>query len=395
MTTATRTLVLVGTGAYALRDAYGPGVVARSLAQWAAERTGDPTGGPPDAGPFRIAIVHRSEAGRARALAEWKAIRAELPGAPDLELLDAGGDAAEAAIESAHALFVCVPDSAHADYALRGIAAGVPTWVVKPLTGDGARSAELARRAEANGTPVWVDYHKRFDVSNRLLRSALANGEQGAPVLVNVRYSQPRDLPLDAFAWTRETNVFSYIGCHYVDQLFYWMPGLEIEGVHARGLEGAVHAAVGGTAWDTVLVRLDARWRGRPVTAQLEVGWGNPLGSPTKSLQIVEVACERGRHFLDQTRRGAERWSDEGVTTPNPYFFARVFDPAAGRDRWQGYGFESVRAFLDFTLAPASDRARALANDALPWAREAARTDAVLDRVARALAASAERTSGF
>lgn len=376
--TRKRTLVLVGTGAYALRDAWGPGVVARSLAQWCADRRGE-------AGDFAIAVVYRSQRGRERTLSEWKAIRAETPSAPEPTLIDAASDAAEAAIESAHALFVCVPDSAHADYAERGIDTGVPTWIVKPLTGDGERSAALARRAEERKTPVWVDYHKRFDPSNRLLRSALDGSAQGAPLLYSVRYSQPRTLPLDDFSWTTETNVFSYIGCHYVDQLFYVMPGLEIESVSASGVPGPVFERLGAPAYDTVLARFEGRWRGRSVHAQFEVGWCNPKASPTKSLQIVEVLCERGRHFLDQTRRGVETWTEEAVATPNPYFFSRLHDPVTDAPRWQGYGWESVRHFLDFTLATGEARARWLANSSLPWASAAARVDAILDRVAQSL----------
>jgi len=376
-TNSPRTLVLVGTGAYALRDAYGPGVVLRSLAQWCAENGG--------ADAWQIAIIHRSAAGRSRAEAEGKRVGSEIAGAPEPILIAAETDESEAALESGHALFVCVPDSAHAEYIERGIEAKVPTWVVKPLTGDGARSADLSRRADERGIPLWVDYHKRFDVSNRLLRSALAAGDRGAPLLFSVRYSQPRDLPLEGFAWTRETNVFSYIGCHYVDQLFYLMPGLTVDSVHARGIEGPVFERIGHSAWDTVLARFDCRWQGRPVTAQFEIGWSNPLASPTKSLQFVELACERGRYFMDQTRRGVEIWSDDGTTTPNPYFFSRIHDPSTGTPRYQGYGYESVREFLDFTLRPAAERSRALANDSLPWAREAARVDAILDRVARSL----------
>ena len=45
-------------------------------------------------------------------------------GGPQLVLLAAASDAAEAAIEAAHALFVCVPDSAHAEYVERGLDAG-------------------------------------------------------------------------------------------------------------------------------------------------------------------------------------------------------------------------------------------------------------------------------
>ena len=240
---------------------------------------------------------------------------------------------------------------------------------MKPLTGDGERSAALARRAEASGVPVWVDYHKRFDVSNRLLRSALEVGEHGAPLLLSVRYSQPRDLPLQGFAWTGETNVFSYIGCHYVDQLFYLMPGLEIEAVQARGVEGPVFERVVtprlGHDPRPLRLSLAGQARDRPFRGRPE----NPLASPTKSLQVVELACERGRFFMDQTRRGAEIWSDDGLATPNPYFFARLHDPATGTARYQGYGYESVREFLDFTLRSAAERSRALANDSLPWAR--------------------------
>lgn len=376
-------LVLVGTGAYALRDAHGPGVVARSLAQWSADRDGD--------APSRVVILHRSAAGRDRAEAEWKQIGSEIPGAPELVLLPIGSEAAEAAVEEASALFVCVPDSAHAEWIERGLAARVPTWVVKPLTGDASRSAALSARAAREDVPLWVDYHKRFDPSNRWLRSALDSGEHGAPILVNVRYSQPRSLPLDGFAWTAETNVFSYIGCHYVDQLFFWMPGLEVEDVDAHGVGGPVLARVGHATYDTVLVRLVCRWRGRPLTAQLEVGWSNPLASPTKSLQIVEVGCERGRLFLDQTRRGFEIWGDREVALPNPYFFSRIHDPIAGAPRYCGYGYESVRTFLDFTRASRARRAALLANESLPWAGAAARVDAVLDRVAHALARTGRR----
>ena len=159
------------------------------------------------------------------------------------------------------------------------------------------------------------------------------------------------------------------------------MPGLEVEAVEAHGVAGPVFERVGGSAFDTVLARFDCRWRGRPLSAQFEVGWNNPLASPTKSLQIVELACERGRFFMDQTRRGVELWSDDAVTTPNPYFFSRLFDPTRGAERYQGYGWESVRRFLDFTLCATAEREALLANAALPWVREAARVDAVLDRV--------------
>ncbi|CAM9551487.1 unnamed protein product [Discosporangium mesarthrocarpum] len=369
-------LVLVGTGAFVTHDAWGPGVLARSLAQWCADQ----------GGPGRsLTVVHRSSGGRERFEREWKALAAELPVTPTLRFLQADDDALPTRVANAQALFVCVPDESHAAYVELGIAAGTPTWIVKPLTGEGRASGALAEAALAAEVPVWVDYHKRFDVSNRGLRDALDREELGAPRLLSVRYSQPRDLPLDGFDWAGGTDVFTYIGCHYVDQLLYVMPGLEIDRVEARGLPGPVHARHGGLAFDTVLARFDGRWRDRPVSAQFEVGWSNPLGSPTKSLQIVEVACDRGRYFLDQARRGSERWSDDGVSVPNPWFFSRVHDPLSGCARYQGYGYDSVRHFLDFTQASGEDQARMRGNASLPWIEEAARVDVLLDRVRDAL----------
>ncbi len=372
---ATRTIVLVGTGAYVTHDAHGPGVIARSLAQWCARNRG--------ASPWRLRVVHRSEAGAERFRAEWKTIEAEQPGAPSLELVATRAD--DDPLDGAHAAFICVPDDAHAEWIERSVAQGIPTWIVKPFTGEGRASRFLADVARRTGVPVWVDYHKRFDVSNRMIRSAVLSEEHGAPRLYSVRYSQPRDLPLAGFAWAGATDVFTYIGCHYVDQLFFTMPGLAIDDVSARGVAGPVHAQHGGRAWDTVLARFDGRFRGEPVTAQFEVGWSNPLASPTKSLQVVEVAFDRGKLFMDQMRRGVEVWSDEAIVVPNPWFFSRVEDPIGGLPAYQGYGWDSIRHFLDFTIASREERARLLANEALPWAESAVRVDEVLDRVRDAL----------
>ncbi|GEM_PF-3836873 len=378
MTTSSRDIVLVGTGAFVTRDAHGPGVIARSLAQWCAESA--------DASARRLVVVHRSATGRERFEREWKTIEAENPNAPSLRFLETGDAALADTVAAAQALFVCVPDPTHAEYVELGIAARTPVWIVKPLTGEGRASVALAEAADADDVPVWVDYHKRFDVSNRDLRATLDREALGAPRLVSVRYSQPRNLPLDGFDWAGETDPFTYIGCHYVDQLFYVMPGFEVEGVEAHGVRGPVHARHGGQAFDTVLARLDGRWRDRPVSAQFEVGWSNPLGSPTKSLQIVEVACDQGRIFLDQMRRGSETWHDAGVAVQNPWFFSRVHDPLTGNARYQGYGQESIQHFLDFTEATPDRQVAMRANASLPWAREAARVDEVLDRVRAALA---------
>lgn len=380
---AIKALTVIGTGAFVTRDQYGPGVVARSLAQWCSDAGG--------AANWLIRFVFRSTEGRTRIEREWQQIQQEIPNAPAIEMIEADSKTLDESLVQSEAAFIVVPDAAHGSWIERCIDAGLPVWVVKPLTSKGRESSRLVELAESRQASIWVDYHKRFDVSNRLVKADIETGRYGAPRLYNVRYSQPRDLPLDGFAWTPETDVFSYIGCHYVDQLLHLFPDLDVQDVSAKGVAGPVYAEFGGNTWDTVLARLDCSWQGRPLTAQFEVGWSNPLGSPTKSLQIVELAFDQGKLFLDQTHRGIEAWSDDGVAVPNPHFFSRISDPlrSDGTLAYQGYGYESVAHFLNWTQASRDQKKAALKNDALPWARSAAKVDAILDRVADAMTKSA------
>ena len=86
----------------------------------------------------------------------------------------------------------------------RVIAAGVPCWVVKPLTGDGGQSRALAETAERQGVPLWVDYHKRFDVSNRVARSATLEGRHFLDFTLAPAEEQSRALANDSLPWARE-----------------------------------------------------------------------------------------------------------------------------------------------------------------------------------------------
>jgi hypothetical protein len=70
---------------------------------------------------------------------------------------------------------------------------------------------------------------------------------------------------------------------------------------------------------------------------------------------------------------------------PNPHFFSLIHDPHLGVEAYQGYGYDSIRHFLDFSIATQSEQKRALENDSLPWARQAAQVDEILDRVRETL----------
>jgi predicted dehydrogenase len=350
-------VLIIGSGSYVIADPYGPGVVLRSIMGWGAERDHD----------LSVDVTFRSAAKRGVVESAVADIRREVGTNLQVSTLPIGGAAETIRRGEASAVFVCVPDSAHAEYVSLAAASGVPVWVVKPLSGNLESARELVRIARGNNAPIWVDYHKRFDPSNRLLRSVIAGQDYGRPLIYDVQYSQPRNLPLDTFGWAADVDVLTYIGCHYFDQLEFLFPGFEARRVMALPINGEIFRKIGARAHDVVLATVDGEWQGQSLRATFQVGWNNPLGAPSKSFQKVEMTFERGRIEADQMRRGFEAWSDKGVAEVNPYFFQRIHDPMLGADRYAGYGADSVHAFLDYCLSAETDRSTLRKSPTAPW----------------------------
>ena len=66
------------------------------------------------------------------------------------------------------ASFISVPDRSHCEYIERFLFHKIPTWIVKPLT-DNLEQAMNITKLE-NKDLLWIDYHKRFDTSNMLIK---------------------------------------------------------------------------------------------------------------------------------------------------------------------------------------------------------------------------------
>lgn len=365
------TILIIGSGSYVIGDPFGPGVVLRSVIQWLQDKAGDV--------PHKIVMTVNTPSLLPSKQKDVAAILNELDAEPhvSIEFVTASEATDKLSAGLFDSCFISVPDKYHAEYIRACMSANVPVWVVKPLTGDAVSADSLLSEQRAHNARVWVDYHKRFDVSNRLLKKQIVDGAYGKLLSYSVDYHQPRSLPIDIFDWTEDVDVFTYIGCHYVDQIHYLFPEAELTSVVADPLKGEVFAKTG--QHDGVLAMLRFTTSQGTVTCPMNVGWFNPAGAPTKSLQTLKVQFERGLVELDQTRRGVSVWDDKGVAEINPYFFCAAPD-ALGRTRYSGYGYDSVSQFLDL----ASSNAPWPNNPNLPTLEEAAKTDRVVSAVQRA-----------
>lgn len=374
-------ILIVGSGSYVLSDIYGPGVVLRSVLQWLRKtHSRRPTGSQ----KASVRITYNNPQALAAKESEVAEIMDEMrivDGLISIEFIPSDKVDFLFKNDEIDACFVSVPDKYHRVYSEMCMEQGVPLWLVKPLSGNWRDTEALVALQNKTAARVWVDYHKRFDASNAWLKIKTNNGEIGRLLSYSVDYHQPRALPLDVFSWSRDVDVFTYIGCHYVDQVFYLYPEARLLHVTAEPLKGVVYETTG--QFDGVLATLKFETKDGPLVCPMNIGWFNPTGAPTKSLQTVKAQFEKGLVSLDQTRRGVNVWTDEGVSEINPYFFGETLT-LDGTIEFSGYGYDSVSQFLNCSLGNETWPE----NGCVPSLQEAAKTEHVLHAVQQALRTS-------
>ena len=70
------------------------------------------------------------------------------------------------------------------------------------------------------GVVAQVEFHKRLDEANLLLRDSVQSGKLGNLLYATIEYSQKKQIPRDIFrSWSEKSSIFQYLGVHYVDLL--------------------------------------------------------------------------------------------------------------------------------------------------------------------------------
>jgi len=243
---------------------------------------------------------------------------------------------------------VSVPDHAHFEVAAELLERGVATLVVKPLVPTVAEAEKLIAIQQKSATYGAVEFHKRWDEGNLLAKRYIAEGRLGRLVYGVVEYSQRISIPTVVFrGWTEHTNIFQYLGCHYVD-LFYYLTDLRPVAAMAVGTRGVLWQR-GIKTFDSVHAHVlwNADGKGpHTFTTQLVISWIDPTTTTALSDQRIKIIGEKGRIELDQKNRGIELVTeDSAVQHPNPYF-AEFLPGEAGGRAFQGYGYKSIASFL-------------------------------------------------
>ncbi|MCX6291575.1 MAG: Gfo/Idh/MocA family oxidoreductase [Bacteroidetes bacterium] len=246
------------------------------------------------------------------------------------------------------ACIISVPDHLHFSVGKICLGLSIPTLMVKPLTPTLAEANELVRLAEKNKTFACVEFHKRYDETNLWIKKSIEENKIGKLNYVTVDYSQRIDIPMKTFkGWSSESNIFQYLGVHYVD-LIYFLTGFRPARLVAYGTDGILKNQ-GVDTYDSVHALIE--WQNpndasEKFISSLNTNWIDPNCSSALSDQKYKVIGTKGRIECDQKNRGIELVTDAtGIQQINPYFSDYLPDEN-GNLKFGGYGFTSIATFI-------------------------------------------------
>ncbi len=249
---------------------------------------------------------------------------------------------------------VAVPDQMHHSVVMQALKGNQHVLCVKPLVLHHAQAVEIEREARARGLFVGVEYHKRFDRRSLVARRDYRLGRFGDFVMGEAKLIEPyyyRHSNFQNWFTTDNTDPFTYIGCHYVD-LVYFITGLRPVEVSLAGVRRRFPNGNEGFLWSSGRVR----WESGALLSVTN-GLGYPDLAAGSNDQGLVMFCEgsgkSGMIRHDDHNRGVAYAYQEGIgpggshyNYVSPDFFRLV--PWEGQGlKPVGYGYDSIEAIVE------------------------------------------------
>jgi len=245
------------------------------------------------------------------------------------------------------ACVVVLPDHVHYDILKILIPLQFPILIVKPFVLKFNDALNLIKLNLKFNNFIQIEHHKRFDISNRFAKKMYFNKSFGDIIRIDVQYSQNIDIPLKTFKWASNSNIFSYLGVHYVD-FVYWFTNREYlpTTLYAKGVKNIL-VSNGIDTYDTIDVI--STWSNgiKDFTFNITCNWIESNNSSAQSQQYLKITGSKSKLDLDQTNRGIELTNNYGLKYINPYYYyEEVWDQK--QFNITGYANESIQSFFKY-----------------------------------------------
>jgi predicted dehydrogenase len=248
---------------------------------------------------------------------------------------------------------VAMPDQLHYPVIMEALNNNQHVLCVKPLVLQYKQTAEIEKTALERGLFIGVEYHKRFDRRSLIAKRSYALKQFGEFVMGEAKLIEPyyyRSSNFQNWFTCDQTDPFVYIGCHYVD-LVYFITGLKPAEISVSGIRGRFPNGNEGYMWTNGRVRFE-----NEAILSVTNGLGYPdqgAGSNEQNLQMFFEGIGRtGMLKHDDQFRGVEHSYLEGIGCGGSFFnyvspdFYRVVPWEGPGFKPIGYGYESVAAII-------------------------------------------------
>jgi D-galacturonate reductase len=248
-------------------------------------------------------------------------------------------------------VFIALPDQIHYRAIMAALKHNQHVVTVKPLVLSYTQALEVEKIAAEKGLFVGVEYHKRFDDRALMARDAYRAGRFGEFRLAQAAMVEPyyyRDSNFMNWCTCENSDMFTYVGCHYVDQLAFVTGLLPVE-VSVYGIRDKYPNGNEGFLWT------DARviWNNGGCLNVIDA-MGYPDNAPGGNMQGMKMLCQGETDaclmFHDDQYRGLKYGYDKPVDgklyhEPSPDYFKLLY--RGGKSMTAvGYGYRSIEALV-------------------------------------------------
>lgn len=248
---------------------------------------------------------------------------------------------------------VAMPDNLHYEVVMEALKNNQHVLCVKPLVLQYKQAAEIEKIVKEKGLFVGVEYHKRFDRRSLMAKRSYKLGHFGEFAMGEAKLIEPyyyRHSNFQNWFTVDRTDPFVYIGCHYVD-LVYFITGLKPVEVSVEGVKGKFPNGNTGFMWSDARVRFENQ-----AILSVTNGLGYPDAGAGSNDQGLLMYCEgndkTGMIKHDDQYRGVAYCYLENIgpggsayNYVSPDFFR--FVPWEGEGyKPVGYGPDSVSAII-------------------------------------------------
>jgi len=249
-------------------------------------------------------------------------------------------------------VFVALPDQLHYRAVTKALEADQHVLTVKPLVLKYEQAQEIEELALAKGLFVGIEYHKRFDDRALMARRQYRAGRFGDFRLGQASMVEPyyyRDSNFQNWCTCENSDMFTYVGCHYVDQV-HCITGLLPVEVSVYGIRDRYPNGNEGFLWT------DARviWNNGACLNVIDA-MGYPNVAPGGNMQGLKMLCQGENDaclmFHDDQFRGVKYsfnapMDGKHYHEPSPDYFKLLYRGGTGLQP-VGYGYRSIEALIN------------------------------------------------